>query len=208
MEPVIRLAEPHNPARDDAAQIQAIYGPVVRDTMISFELDPPSVDVMRGRIEKTLARCPWLVLDLGGRVAGYAYASPYRARLAYQWSVEVSVYVHPQHRRCGVGKGLYTTLLALLKAQGFYNAYAGIGLPNPGSVALHESVGFRPLGVYRAVGYKFGAWHDVGWWSLTVQPHQENPTPPQPVQALAGSAAWDAALAAGLSQLRLSTLDS
>jgi L-amino acid N-acyltransferase YncA len=208
MEPVIRLAEPHNPARDDAAQIQAIYGPIVRDTPISFELEVPTVDEMRGRIEKTLARFPWLVLDLDGRVAGYAYASTYRTRPAYQWSVEVSAYVHPSHRRCGVGRGLYTALIELLRAQGCYNAYAGIALPNPGSVALHESVGFKPLGVYRAVGYKLDAWHDVGWWSLTIQPHLDHPAPPQPIQALTGSGAWEAALAAGLSQLRLSAPNS
>jgi L-amino acid N-acyltransferase YncA len=198
MNPVIRLADPH-----DAAQIQAIYAPVVRETAISFELEVPTVEEMRARIEKTLARYPWLVLDPDGRVAGYAYASTHRTRLAYQWSVDVSVYVHPSHRRCGVGTALYTALIALLKAQGYYNAYAGIALPNPGSVGLHESVGFKPLGVYRAVGYKLDTWHDVGWWELSIQPHHADPAPPEPIQPIIGSEAWDAALAVGLSHLRL-----
>jgi len=198
MEPVIRLAGPH-----DAAQVQAIYAPVVRDTPISFELEVPTVAEMRARIEKTLPDYPWLVLDLDGRVAGYAYASTHRVRPAYRWSVDVSVYVHPTHRRCGVGRGLYTALIVLLRAQGFFNAYAGIALPNPGSVALHESVGFQPLGVYREVGYKLGAWHDVGWWALSIQPHHDHPTPPGPIQPIVGSETWDAALAAGLSHLQL-----
>jgi L-amino acid N-acyltransferase YncA len=203
MEPVIRLAGPH-----DAAQVQAIYAPVVRDTTISFELEVPTVDEMRARIEKTLPHYPWLVLGLNGDVAGYAYASAHRARPAYQWSVDVSVYVHPAHRRRGVGKGLYTALIALLRAQGFFNAYAGIALPNPGSVGLHESVGFKPLGVYREVGYKLGSWHDVGWWELSIQPHHDNPALPRPLQPLVGSEAWDAALAAGLAQIRLSAPDT
>jgi L-amino acid N-acyltransferase YncA len=198
MEPFIRLAEPH----DDAAGILTIYAPIVQSTPISFELKVPTIEEIRRRVRRTLTRFPWLVLDLDGLVAGYAYASTHRARPAYQWSVEVSAYVHPLHRQRGIGKGLYTALITLLQAQGYYNAYAGIALPNPASVALHESVGFQPLGVYRAAGYKFGVWHDVGWWELSIQPHHDNPTQPVPIQAL-GAEAWDAALTAGLSHLKI-----
>jgi len=152
----------------DATAIHAIYAPYVRDTAISFELEPPSVDEMRGRIASTLEAFPWLVWEEAGRVAGYAYASRHRERLAYQWSVDVSAYVHPDFHRRGIGKALYVELLRRLRLQGFVNAYAGIALPNAASVALHESVGFAPLAVYRGVGYKLGRWHDVGWWECRL----------------------------------------
>ena len=197
MNAVIRLATP-----DDASGVQAIYAPIVRDTAISFELEPPTVAEMQQRIVKTLEHWPWLVCERRGDILGYVYASQHRTRPAYQWSVDVSVYVHPNARRSGVGQALYRSLFALLTLQGFYNAYAGITLPNPASVGLHESLEFQFVGVYRAVGYKLGAWHDVGWWQLTLQ---ERVTPPQlPIDlgTVHQSTAWNAALAAGLPFLR------
>jgi phosphinothricin acetyltransferase len=134
---------------------------------------------------------------------GYAYASAHRARAAYQWSVDVSVYIHATRHRSGVGRALYRSLLKLLELQGFYHAYAGITLPNPASVGLHEAMGFRPVGVYQAVGFKLGAWHDVGWWQLSLQERLAAPTPPIEVQTLGASSEWDAALATGLACLRL-----
>jgi L-amino acid N-acyltransferase YncA len=136
-------------------------------------------------------------------VLGYAYASQHRSRPAYQWSVDVSVYVQAQARRTGVGRALYQSLFALLALQGFYNAYAGITLPNPGSVGLHEAVGFQPIGVYRAVGYKLGSWHDVGWWQLALRKHTIPAEPPVDLHLVRGPPAWDDALAAGSSSLRL-----
>jgi phosphinothricin acetyltransferase len=127
---MIRLATPH-----DAAGIQAIYAPVVRETAISFEWDPPSVEDMRQRLGNTLEGMPWLVCEHRGEILGYAYASPHRVRAAYQWSVDVSVYIHAQARRSGVGRGLYRSLFALLTLQGFYHAYAGIMPPNPHTTA-------------------------------------------------------------------------
>jgi L-amino acid N-acyltransferase YncA len=197
MTATIRLAGP-----DDAAGVQAIYAPVVRDTAVSFEAEPPTVEEMRQRITHTLERLPWVVCEHRGELLGYAYASPHRARAAYQWSVDVSVYVHTQARRSGVGRGLYRSLFPLLALQGFYNAYAGITLPNPASVGLHESLGFQPVGVYRAVGYKLGAWHDVGWWQLPLRERTTPPDPPADLRTVRDTPAWRAALAAGVSFLR------
>lgn len=194
---VIRLA-----ADRDAEQVAAIYTPNVTDTVISFELEPPNADEMRRRIEGTLERFPWLVCERRGRVLGYAYADAHRSRAAYRWSVDVSAYVHEGERRTGVGRALYTSLISVLVLQGFYNAYAGIALPNPASVGLHEAMGFLPVGIYRGVGYKLGAWHDVGWWHLALRELRADPEPPADLPWMPGSAGWSAALASGLSFLR------
>jgi L-amino acid N-acyltransferase YncA len=186
----------------DAEEIAAIYAPNVTDTIISFESEPPTADEMRLRIEGTLERYPWLVCERRGRVLGYAYAGAHGSRAAYRWSVDVSVYVHEEAHRTGVGRALYTSLFAALDLQGIYNAYAGATLPNPASVGLHESVGFRPVGVYRGVGYKLGAWHDVGWWHLPLRERVANPDPPADLPFVLGSEGWNAALASGLPLLR------
>jgi GNAT superfamily N-acetyltransferase len=111
--------------------------------------------------------------------------------------------VHKEERRTGVGRALYTSLISVLALQGFYNAYAGIALPNPASVGLHEAVGFRPVGVYRGVGYKLGAWHDVGSWHLALRERRADPKgPPANLPSMLGSAGWSVALRSGLSILR------
>ena len=162
----LRIATPN-----DARAIADIYAPVVRDTTISFELEPPTVDEMRTRISGTLERLPWLVcLDSDGAVNGYAYASKHRERAAYQWAVDTTVYVRADFRGQGVGKKIYAALLTELTQLGYFQAFAGIALPNAGSIALHESSGFTALGVYRNVGWKLGAWHDVGWWQKNLRP--------------------------------------
>jgi phosphinothricin acetyltransferase len=198
MPPLIRLA-----SAQDAEQIQAIYAPNVRHTAISFEIEPPAVHEMQQRMNKTLEHWPWVVCEQRGQIQGYAYASSHRTRAAYQWSVDVSVYVHTAARRAGVGRAVYSSLFHLLMLQGFYNAYAGITLPNPASVGLHESLGFQPVGVYRMVGYKLGAWHDVGWWQLALRERSTPPEPPVDLDAVRASAEYDKALAAGLPYLRL-----
>jgi phosphinothricin acetyltransferase len=186
------------PAADaDADQIAAIYAPYVRDTAISFEVVAPGGDEMRARLAALAATHPWLVCADAGAVLGYAYASRHRERAAYQWSADVSVYVRADAHRRGIGRALYAALLRIIAAQGFYNAYAGITLPNPSSVGLHESMGFRPVGVYRAVGYKLGAWHDVGWWALDLHARPAAPAAPQPLGTVRDTAMWEAALAAG-----------
>ena len=169
----IRFANP-----SDASAIADIYAPIVRDTFISFETQAPDEGEMRRRIEHTLPDFPWLIREVDGDVAGYAYASRHRERLAYRWSVDVSCYTHADHRRRGVGAALYRALLEILRRQGFCNAYAGIALPNAASVALHESVGFTPIGIYTNVGFKQGAWRDVGWWGREIaRPVAEPPEP-------------------------------
>jgi phosphinothricin acetyltransferase len=170
----IRVATPA-----DAEAITAIYGPVVENTSISFELSPPGVDEMRSRIVKTLPDLPWLVSeDSQGLVNGYVYASKHRERPAYQWSVDVTAYVREDARGAGVGKRLYQVLFAELARLGYFQAFAGIALPNAASVGLHEAVGFVHIGIYRKVGFKLGAWHDVGWWQRELQAPAE-PSPPR-----------------------------
>jgi L-amino acid N-acyltransferase YncA len=182
-DPNIRLA-----TVADAPGIHAIYAPMVRDTAISFELEPPAVETMAKRISATLATYPWLVWEQGGRIAGYAYGSKHRERPAYQWSAEVTAYVHPDFHRRGIGGALYRVLLALFRAQGFCNAYAIITLPNAGSVALHESAGFTHLATYRGVGYKLGRWHDIGLFEQRLCELPATPRPPRPI-----SEVWDPA---------------
>jgi L-amino acid N-acyltransferase YncA len=176
---VIRLAR-----EDDARAVAAIYGPIVRETPISFEVEPPDAADIEQRIRATLTQYPWLVDERDGVVAGYAYASQHHPRVAYQWSANVTVYIDERFRRVGVGRRLYRSLFDILVKQGYYNAYAGITLPNPGSVGLHEAMGFSPVGVYRQVGFKLGRWHDVGWWQLALQEKIGAPVLPIPLPSL------------------------
>ncbi len=149
----------------DAPGIQAIYAPIVADTVISFEERPPSVEEMAERITGTLENYPYLVAEGGeGQVLGFAYAGPHRTRAAYRLSVDVTAYVSAEARGLGIGKALYKELLSALTTRGFHAAFAGIALPNEASLALHRSVGFEAVGVYREVGFKFGKRHDVSWW--------------------------------------------
>ncbi len=162
----------------DAPQILEIYAPFCLATPISFETEAPSVEEMRTRIVKTLEFFPWLVAEDAGRVLGYAYASRHRERAAYRWSADVSVYVREDARGKGVGRKLYTSLFAILRLQGIHRVLAGITLPNPASVAIHEAMGLTPLGIYKAIGFKCGAWHDVGWWQCSLRPLECPPKEP------------------------------
>ena len=148
----------------DAPAILAIYAPIVRDTIISFETEVPTVHEIAERIDSTLETYPYLVAEANGAMAGFAYAGQHRARSGYQWSVDVTVYVAAQARRLGVARALYGRLLPMLAERQFHAAFAGIALPNPASVGLHEAMGFAPVGIYREVGFKLGRWCDVGWW--------------------------------------------
>lgn len=189
---------------DDAAGVAAIYAPNVTDSSISFEAEPPAPEAMRERILATLEQTPWLVCERAGELLGYAYASAHSERAAYRWSLNASVYVAAGCRRLGIGRALYTSLFALARLGGYYAVHAGVTLPNAPSVALHESLGFVPVGVYRAVGFKFGAWRDVGWWQLELRPRTGTPAAPIALPRLLAEAPAEvaAALAAGCGQLR------
>lgn len=192
----VRLAAP-----EDAAAVHDIYSPFVETTAISFEVEPPSVEETRERIETTLREYPWLVYEADGGVIGYAAAGSLRSTPPYRWTVELSVYVAGNARRSGVGTALYTSLLEVLERQGYYSAYAVTTLPNPASTRLHENMGFEPVGTFPAVGYKHGEWHDVRWWYRQVAERPSDPNPPTPLPDLRGTAELDAALAAGEERL-------
>lgn len=170
----------------DAAAIHAIYAPIVERTAISFELEAPSVDDIAARIANHSPLHAWLVDedDATRALRGYAYASPYRARAAYRFTVELSVYVAPEARRSGVARTLYRSLVELSRRQGYVRALAAIALPNAASVALHEAVGFTAIGVLRDVGYKLGAWHDVGMFELPLRASAHPEHEPLPVDAV------------------------
>lgn len=149
---------------EHAEACATIYRPYVADSWVSFELEPPDAAEMARRIADYGASHAWLVAERAGRIVGYAYGSPHRTRAAYASSCDVAIYVAAFAPRSGVGRALYGELFARLKARKFHAAFAGITQPNPASVALHEACGFTPVGIYREVGWKMGAWRDVGWW--------------------------------------------
>jgi phosphinothricin acetyltransferase len=166
-------------AARDAAACAAIYAPYVRDTVISLEEVAPDVDELRRRIERVSATHPWLIAEVDGRAVGFAYGSPHRERAAYRWAADTTVYLDGAHHRRGIGGAVYAQLFELLVAQGIHMACAGITLPNDASVGLHESLGFRPVGIYRNIGFKMGAWRDVGWWQRTlIAPFGDAPAEP------------------------------
>lgn len=176
----IRPADPER----DAAACAAIYAPSVESTPISFEIVPPDAAEFAARIAKYSATHQFLVAEQEGEVLGYVYACRWAERPAYDWSVETSVYVGDDHQGKGVGRALYTELFERLRAQGFRVAVAGITLPNPASIGLHESMGFEPIGALRDIGWKEGGWRDVGYWQLYLRSPGEGtpaaPLPPRP----------------------------
>ncbi len=184
-------------ARDgDVDGMLAIYAPIVTDTAISFEEHPPDAAEFVRRVRAIRQRHAWLVCVADGDVLGYAYASTFHPRAAYQWTVEATVYVSASARRRGVGRALYTSLFECLKLQGCQTAVALIALPNAGSVGLHEAMGFAPTGVLPRAGYKHGAWHDVGYWSLALgDTHQ--PAAPLLPEELADDPRWERAVGTG-----------
>jgi L-amino acid N-acyltransferase YncA len=171
----------------DSAGCAAIYAPFVTGTAVSFETEPPTAAQMAERIASCLRTHPWLIAEDGDEFLGYAYATAHRHRAAYRWAAEVSVYVGPQARGRGVGRALYGRLLADLSRCGYRLALTGVTLPNPASVALHEAMGFEPVGVYRGVGYKLRAWHDVGWGQRAIGAGTADvPAPPAPHTPISG----------------------
>ncbi len=173
----IRTADP---ARD-AAACAGIYAPHVEGSAVSFEERAPGAEEVATRIERCVASHAWLVGERGGKVAGYAFATAFNERPAYRWSASVSVYVAAGARGEGLGRALYGALFERLRERGYRMACAGITLPNEASVRLHEGFGFALVGVNREIGWKLGAWRDVGWYQLELAPAGEGP-PAEPGQ--------------------------
>ncbi|KAL0481794.1 phosphinothricin N-acetyltransferase [Acrasis kona] len=175
----IRLAE-----LSDVPDILNIYKPFVTDSIVSFEYDVPSLQEMTDRINQiiNIKKYPFIVLEKDEKVVAYAYASTYKERIAYQWNVEVSVYVSPECQKQGVGRKLYSILLNMIRELGYYNAIAVIALPHDASVGLHESFGFSCILVTKNAGYKLGAWRDVGWWQLPLRSIENDQQPTAPTK--------------------------
>lgn len=163
----------------DAAGCLAVYAPYITDSVISFEEEPPSVEEFGERMRSTTKTHPWLVYEDDGEIVGYAYAHRHLDRAAYRWAANVAVYLAASHHRKGIGRALYTELFARLRDQGFQVLIAGVTLPNDASVGLHRAFGFEPVGTYRRIGWKNGAWHDVAWFQLELEPAGDV-KPPEP----------------------------
>lgn len=168
----IRLA-----AEADSASILQVYTPYITDTVITFESKVPTITEFNERMANIQRKYPWLVCEINNYIVGYAYASCYSEREAYDWSADFSIYLHPQYQRKNIGKALYFALIEILKLQGYYNAYAAVTIPNHKSEGLHESFGFKTIGVYQNIGYKFDRWHDVKWYGLNLKEHNQSPAP-------------------------------
>lgn len=175
----IRLA-----TRDDSASILRIYAPYITDTVITFEYTVPTITEFKERMAHIQVSYPWLVCEVDNAIAGYAYASRFREREAYKWSVDFAIYIDPEYQGKNIGKALYYALSEALKLQGYYNAYAGVTIPNVKSEGLHESFGFHSIGTYHKVGYKFGDWHDVRWYEINLKEHEKSPELPKTIDTI------------------------
>lgn len=178
----IRLA-----TESDSTSILQIYAPYITDTVITFEYQVPTMTEFSDRIANIKRKYPWLVCEIKDNIVGYAYASRFREREAYSWSVDFSVYINPQYHRKNIGKALYFALFEILKLQGYYNIYAGVTIPNIKSESLHESFGFKAIGIYQNVGYKFGRWHDVKWYGLKINEHIQSPVKPKSIDEVSNT---------------------
>lgn len=170
----------HADAHRDAASCAAIYAPFVTSTVISLEEEPPDEQELGRRIERISRTHPWLVAEIDGLIIGFAYASQHRERAAYRWATDVTVYIAPAYHRRGAGRAMYEALFGRLIDQGFHVACAGITIPNEASVGMHRALGFTEVGVYRRIGFKFGAWHDVAWLQRELRRPEIPPAEPRP----------------------------
>jgi L-amino acid N-acyltransferase YncA len=164
----------------DEAAIAEIYAPYVDSLSVSFEQRAPSPKEIARRIETVTETYPWLIAESEGEIVGYAYASRFRERWAYRFAVETAIYIAAHRQREGIGRQLYMALIRTLSAQGYTQALATIALPNEGSIDMHEAVGFRRAGVWRAVGFKHGEWRDVGLWQRPLATMEDVPDEPKP----------------------------
>jgi len=197
MNPIIRLAE-----EQDVPGILEIYAPFILRTSVTFEETVPDEDLFWERIELIMTELPYLVCEIDGRIAGYAYASGYRSRASYRWTKEVSVYVHPDFHRKRVALALYTSLNEMVRYQGIADLLAIITMPNVPSVAFHEHLGYRKCGEFSKVGYKLNEWQNVGWFELFLQ--DENAAPKDwilPLDEITGLPIFQEAIQMGLDKL-------
>lgn len=175
----------------DTDELLAIYAPYVKETAITFEYTVPTHEEFRDRIRKTLAKYPYLVAVQDAEILGYAYASEFKNRAAYDWAVETTIYVKQDSRKSGVGKKLYQALEEVLKQQHICNLYACIAYPNPGSIGFHERLGYQTIGHFSKCGYKFETWYDMIWMEKMIAEHDQHPEPFKPITEVRG---WDARL--------------
>lgn len=192
----IRLAE-----QRDVRPMLDIYAPFITHSPTSFEEVVPSEEEFWQRIQATLQEAPWLVCQRDDEVIGYAYASSHRVREAYRWTRELSAYIKEGFRGKNVATALYTTLLELLKLQGYANTLIGITLPNEASIRFHEKMGFSKIGVYHQIGFKHGRYHDVGWWELPIR--TDAPGEIRSIDAIQQTTNWQTAIEKGVNQLHL-----
>ncbi len=160
---------------EDAGAILDIYKVYIENTRVTFEIEVPTVEAFRERMVRIMESFPWIVCEIDGKIVGYAYGSRHGERAAYRWSADLSVYVHEDYHRYGLGTALYTALLELLRKQGYYTAYAGVSTPNPKSEAFHTAFGFRNLGEFKNAGYKLGGWCGVSWYELVLNEYVDEP---------------------------------
>ncbi len=163
---------------EDCERILEIYTPYILNTTVSFETEVPSVEEFRERMKGIQAQFPWLVCEVDGKIAGYAYASKHAQRAAYQWSVDVSIYLDEAYHRMHIATDLYKALIDLVRAQGYYTAYALISVPNERSDMFHEKIGFRYAGTLHNAGYKLGQWHDLKYYEYELAAYPDVPVPP------------------------------
>jgi phosphinothricin acetyltransferase len=198
MNPILRLAE-----EQDVPGILEIYAPFILRTAVTFEETVPEEDTFWERIQLIMTELPFLVCEIDGRIAGYAYASGYRSRASYRWAKEVSVYVHPDFRRKRIALALYTSLNEMVRYQGIACLLAIITLPNDASVAFHEHLGYRKCGVFPKVGYKLNQWQNVGWYELFLQDENEAPKDRIiPLDEISGLPVFQEAIQKGLEKLK------
>jgi phosphinothricin acetyltransferase len=177
----IRLAQP-----DDLPAIVDLSNWAAANTAANFAVEPESLDMWRESFARTHERFPWLVAVEGAVLLGFAKATPWKGRCAYDYSAEVTVYVQPNRHGQGIGRALYSRLLGTMQAQGFHSVLGGITQPNEASVRLHESFGMKRVALLERIGWKFDKWHDVGYWQLQLCDPDAPPTPIRPVHELGG----------------------
>lgn len=181
-------------SESDTKAILEIYKPFIKNTVITFEYEIPTIAAFSERIKSIQKKYPYLVCEIDGSIVGYAYASEYNTRAAFDWSVELSIYINPKYHRKNIATALYSCLLKLLKLQGFYNAYALITSPNPQSEGFHTAFGFKPISFYPEIGYKFGIWHSLKCYELTINDHSEKPKTPKSIDQIKDTQKFNAIL--------------